>query len=208
MTDSTATSSAVDGERERRAAAERERVAGMVTAAAGGDARAFRELMTSFQTAFYGIARRYAGSHEDADDVLQEAFVKIYQNLDTLSAPEAFFPWARRIAINTALDHIRRRRRTSEVETASDDPEIAERESAFDRPDRRVERREFYRKLERALKVLPPRQREVVTLHDVEGLSTDEVADRLGVPPATVRSNLFYGREKLRRMLAGHRDEA
>lgn len=192
----------VENERERRAAAERERVAALVTAAAGGEARAFRELMSAFQNAFYGVARRYAGSHEDADDVLQEAFVKIYQNLSTLSSPEAFFPWARRIAINTALDHIRRRRRTSEVETASDDPEIAERESAFDRPDRRVERREFYLELERALRSLPPRQREVVTLHDVEGLSTEEVGDRLGVPPATVRSNLFYGREKLRGMLA------
>ncbi|MDX1661498.1 MAG: RNA polymerase sigma factor [Gemmatimonadota bacterium] len=191
--------------RERRAADERARVAARVEAAAAGDPRAFRDLMETFQRTFYGLARRYAGSHEDADDVLQDAFVKIYQNLSTLSTPEAFFPWARRILINTALDAIRRRRTTSEVEVASDDPEIAQRESSFDAPDRGVRRREFYRELESALEGLPPRQREVVTLHDVEGLATDEVADRLGVPTATVRSNLFYAREKLRRALR-HRD--
>lgn len=196
----------VDSHREERAARERERVAGLVEAAAAGDPRAFRDLMEAFQTTFYGVARRYAGSHEDADDVLQDAFVKIYQNLASLSTPEAFFPWARRVLINTALDRIRRKRTMSGVETAADDPEIAERESAFDSPERGVERREFYRKLERALNVLPPRQREVVTLHDVEGLSTDEVAERIGVPPATVRSNLFYAREKLRRMLASYRE--
>lgn len=195
----------VVGQREERAARERERVADLVGAAAAGDPRAYRDLMEAFQTTFYGVARRYAGSHQDADDVLQDAFIKIYHNLSTLSAPEAFFPWARRVVINTALDRIRRQRKTSDLETAVDDPEVAERESVFDSPERGVERREFYRKLELALRVLPPRQREVVSLHDVEGLSTEEVAERIGVPPATVRSNLFYGREKLRRMLSSHR---
>lgn len=195
----------VEGQREERAARERERVAGLVEAAAVGDPRAYRDLMEAFQTTFYGVARRYGGSHQDADDVLQDAFIKIYHNLSTLSAPEAFFPWARRVVINTALDRIRRQRKTSDLEAAVDDPEVAERESAFDSPERGVERREFYRKLELALRVLPPRQREVVSLHDVEGLSTEEVAERIGVPPATVRSNLFYGREKLRRMLSSHR---
>ncbi|MBW3660277.1 MAG: RNA polymerase sigma factor [Gemmatimonadetes bacterium] len=201
----TETITAAENGREQRAAAERERLAARVTAAANGDQRAFRDLMDAYRRAFYGIARRYTGSHEDADDVLQDAFVKIYQNLQTLSSPEAFFPWARRIVINTALDRIRRQRRTAEVETASDDPEIAERESVFESPDRAVEKSEFYRELERSLEELPPRQRQVVTLHDVGGLSTEEVADRLGLPPATVRSNLFYGREKLRRMLVKDR---
>lgn len=202
------TETTVERDREESASKERERVAALVGAAGDGDPRAFRDLMETFQSTFYGVAIRYAGSHEEADDVLQDAFVKIYQNLSTLSVPEAFFPWARRILINTALDRIRRRRRTSEVEVASDDPEIAERESAFDSPDRGVQRREFYRKLERAIEALPPRQREVVTLHDVEGLGTDEVAERIGVPRATVRSNLFYAREKLRRMLSRYRDDA
>jgi RNA polymerase sigma-70 factor (ECF subfamily) len=177
----------------------------LVERARRGDPRAFRELMDSYRTAFYGLARRYVGAHEDADDVLQESFVKVYQNLAGLTQSEAFFPWARRIIVNTALDHLRRRRRSGEVEVdGADHPEVAARASAFEAPDRGVERREFLRKLERALRVLPPRQREIVVLHDVEGLSTREVAERSGIPAATVRSNLFYGREKLRRMLVEH----
>ncbi|HUP18386.1 MAG TPA: RNA polymerase sigma factor [Gemmatimonadota bacterium] len=178
----------------------------LVERARRGDPRAFRELMDSYRTAFYGLARRYVGTHEDADDVLQESFVKVYQNLRCLTQSDAFFPWARRIIVNTALDHLRRRRRASEVEMDGiDHPEVTGRESAFEPPDRGVERREFLGRLERALRALPPRQREVVVLHDVEGLSTREVAERCGLPPATVRSNLFYGREKLRRMLVEHR---
>jgi RNA polymerase sigma-70 factor (ECF subfamily) len=180
-------------------------LAAMVASASAGDARSFRRLMAAYQEAFYGVARRFTGSHEDAADVLQDAFLKIYQNLAGLERPEAFFPWARRILINTALDSLRRRRRASAIE--SDTPEALwerEVESDVEPPDRRVEEREFFGKLERALKVLPPRQREVVLLHDVEGMTTEEISTQLSIPRATVRSNLFYAREKLRRMLARH----
>ena len=186
--------------------AEAERVALLVGLAQKGDSKAFRDLMSAYQTAFYGVARRYTQSHEDADDVLQEAFVKIYQNLAGLTHREAFFPWSRRILVNTALDAIRKRRRSAAVEVpATEGMEAAREDPALDPPDRRVEKREFFLKLERALRALPPRQREIVTLHDIEGLSTDEIARRCDCPPATVRSNLFYGREKLRRMLSSHR---
>lgn len=191
---------------ERELSPEIAELADRIERAKEGDARAFRRLMTAYQETFYGVARRFVGSHEDADDVLQEAFVKIYQNLDGLERPEAFFPWARRILVNTALDQIRRRRRATAVETEpTDDAWEREVESSVEPPDRRVEEREFFAKLERALKVLPPRQREVVLLHDVEGLSTEEISTRLEIPRATVRSNLFYGREKLRRMLSRYR---
>lgn len=180
-------------------------IAELVRRAAEGEPRAFRRLMTAYQDAFYGVARRFTGTHEDADDVLQDAFLKIHHNLAALERPEAFFPWARRILVNTALDHIRRVRRARAVETEPDE-NLAERaESDVEPPDRRVEEREFFRKMERALKVLPPRQREVVLLHDVEGFTTEEISGKLEIPRATVRSNLFYGREKLRRMLAGYR---
>ena len=166
----------------------------------------FRDLMEAYQDAFYALARRYTGTHEDADDVLQEGFVKVYQNLGGLSRPEAFFPWARRIMVNTALDHLRRRRRASDIESQSTEGfEESHADARMEAPDRRVERTEFLRKLERAVRVLPPRQREIVVLHDIEGLTTEEVANRCECPPATVRSNLFYAREKLRRMLSGYR---
>jgi RNA polymerase sigma-70 factor (ECF subfamily) len=185
---------------------EAQRISALVLRAQGGDEIAFRELMTAYQNAFYGLARRYTGSHEDADDVLQEAFVKVYQNLSGLAKPEAFFPWSRRIMANTALDHLRRRRRSAEVEV--EPPEnVSEsvHDQGYDSPDGRVQRREFFAKVERALQALPPRQREIVVLHDIEGLSTEEIAIKCECPQATVRSNLFYGREKLRRLLASLR---
>lgn len=182
-----------------------DRTGGLVQRARDGDQRAFRDLMEAYRSAFYGVARRYAGSHADADDILQEAFVKVFQNLGGLTQPEAFFPWARRIIVNTALDHLRSRRRALRHETPPPQ-RFAEDYADFrlEPPDRAVERREFYHRLEKAIRSLPPRQREIVILHDVEGLSTEEVAERCGCPPATVRSNLFYGREKLRVLLRGH----
>ena len=182
---------------------EAQRIAELVRRAQRGGERDFRDLMSAYLGAFYGLARRYCGSHEDADDVLQDAFVKVFQNLGGLSRPEAFFPWARRILINTALDHIRRRRRGQEVEVEVENLDETPHEESAEPPDRRVEQREFFGRLERVLDRLPPRQREIVVLHDVEGLSTEEIANVLGCPPATVRSNLFYGREKLRRLLSG-----
>jgi RNA polymerase sigma-70 factor (ECF subfamily) len=181
-------------------------LAAQIERARGGDPRAFRRLMEAYQNAFYGVARRFTGTHEDADDVLQEAFLKIYQNLAGLERPEAFFPWARRILVNTALDHIRRRRRAAAFETEPSDEHWEHHvESGVAPPDQLVEEHEFFEKLGRALRVLPPRQREVVLLHDVEGLTTEEISGRLEIPRATVRSNLFYGREKLRRMLGRNR---
>jgi RNA polymerase sigma-70 factor (ECF subfamily) len=188
----------------RVAEGDADRTAELVRRAREGDPRAFRDLMDAYRSAFYGLARRYAGSHADADDILQEAFVKVFQNLSGLAQPEAFFPWARRIIVNTALDHLRSRRRTTHHETPP--PErFAEDYADFrlEAPDRQVERREFYHRLEQAIRSLPPRQREIVVLHDVEGLSTEEVAQRCRCPAATVRSNLFSGREKLRALLGG-----
>lgn len=187
---------------EASASPETQRVAELVRQAQLGNERSFRDLMAAYLGAFYGLARRYCGSHEEADDVLQEAFVKVYQNLGGLSRPEAFFPWARRILINTALDHIRRRRRGHEFEVEVENLEATPHEEGTEAPDRRVEKREFFRRLERVLHSLPPRQRQIVTLHDIEGLSTEEIAGLCRIPPATVRSNLFYGREKLRGLLS------
>jgi RNA polymerase sigma-70 factor (ECF subfamily) len=188
---------------ETSASAEAQRVAELVRHAQLGSERSFRDLMSAYVGAFYGLARRYCGSHEEADDVLQDAFVKVFQSLGGLSRPEAFFPWARRILINTALDHIRRRRRGQEFEVEVENLDETPHEEATEAPDRGVEQREFFGRLERALDCLPPRQREIVTLHDVDGLSTEEIANLCQCPPATVRSNLFYGREKLRRLLSG-----
>jgi len=199
-------SSRVDADAAARDADDRgaEAVETLVRSAQDGDPRAFRDLMEAYQRAFYGLARRYTGSHEDADDVLQESFVKIYKNIEGLTNPAAFFGWARRIVVNTALDQIRRQRPDDRLDDQVADSGISSAlEGGYEPPDRGVERREFFTRVERALRTLPPKQREVVTLHDVDGVPTEEIAERLDCPRATVRSNLFYGREKLRAILGG-----
>lgn len=199
-------SSRVEADAAARGADDRgaEAVEALVRSAQGGDPRAFRDLMEVYQRAFYGLARRYSGSHEDADDVLQESFVKIYNHIGGLTSPAAFFAWARRIVVNTALDQIRRQRPDDPLDDQVADSGISSAlEGGYEPPDRGVERREFFARVERALRTLPPKQREVVTLHDVDGVPTEEIAERLDCPRATVRSNLFYGREKLRAILGG-----
>lgn len=161
-----------------------------------GDVDAFDQLVGVHQDRVYQLAYRITGNREDAWDAAQEAFLKAYRSLRTFRGTAAFSTWLHRVAVNTALDIVRRRpqQRAQSLEEAvvltGDDPAD------------QVQRQDLQRRIYHAIATLPVDHRVVVILRDLEGLAYDEIARTLQIPIGTVRSRLSRGRDTLRMMLA------
>ncbi|HEY2067290.1 MAG TPA: sigma-70 family RNA polymerase sigma factor [Gemmatimonadaceae bacterium] len=162
-----------------------------------GDQSAFDLLVKEYMRSAYLTAYRVLGHREDAEDLVQECFLAVYQYLDSFDIERPFGPWLARIVVNRGANFRRSRaRRTTEPEAdvASDAPSALE-ESG------RTEMREV---LTRALATLNERQRMIVTLFDVDGLTSTEIGEMLELAPGTVRWHLHEARRVLRSALSGY----
>ncbi|HVH39181.1 MAG TPA: sigma-70 family RNA polymerase sigma factor [Gemmatimonadaceae bacterium] len=164
----------------------------LVLAAQRGEREAFSELVRRHQRRAYVVARSIVVNHEDAEDAVQEAFLHAYKAIDRFLPDQAFGAWLHRIVANASLDVTRRRK----VRDADELPETVS--SPFRDP---AEGDELRRRLKAALETLPPRQRSVIVLHDVEGYKHAEIGKLLDIPEGTARSDLHYARSHLRRVL-------
>lgn len=167
----------------------------LITRSRAGDREAYDLLVGAYQDRIYHVAFRVTGNREDAWDAAQDAFIRAFQGLRSFRREAGFGTWLHRIAVNAALDIVRRRPRTApEVDalpwTASGDP-----------ADEAV-RADVQRRVHAAISSLPPEQRTAVVLRDLAGCSYEEVARVLQIPIGTVRSRLSRGRETLRAHLA------
>ena len=160
-----------------------------------GDTRAFDLLVDAYQDRIYHLVYRITGNQSDAQDAAQEAFVKAYRSLGSFRSQAAFSTWLHRIAVNAAMDIVRRRR-----------PRVADPlEAAVPAADPLAdgaERVEIRQRIHRAIAALPVEQRMVVILRDVQGWTYEEIAGVVQAPIGTVRSRLARGREALRMALA------
>lgn len=178
----------------------------------GGDVDSFAVLVDRYQDRIYGTVLNYVSNPDDAVDITQESFVKAYSNLRSFNASSAFYTWIYRIAVNTAIDFLRRQR--SRVADSLDDHKFVEvgfepasKDPSAD-PEKVLARTEQRRALRKAIGSLSDKLRSVVVLHDVEGLSQEEVADILRVPVGTVKSRVSRARAELRYMLRKQLGEA
>jgi RNA polymerase sigma-70 factor, ECF subfamily len=178
----------------------------LVHAAKQGDVSAFEELLRCNQGRVFRVAQHITGSREDAEEVVQEAFLKAFQNLDRFEERSRFSTWVTRITVNTALMRIRSRRGHETVplhEEAPDDRSAPAEEVADWRPDpeQRYGRNELHAILARALAGLPQSYSTVFLLRDVEGFSTAETAEALGLSATAVKARLLRARLQLRQRL-------
>jgi RNA polymerase sigma-70 factor (ECF subfamily) len=164
----------------------------LAKAARGGDQSAFAGLVRLHQRRAYLVARAIVTVHEDAEDAVQDGFVRAYQAIDRFDPSQSFGPWLNRIVANAALDIARRRkvRSTDELTDALRSP--------FRDP---AEDAELKGRLVEALAQLPERARSVIVMHDVEGFTHAEIGEMLGIPGGTARSDLHHARLKLRGLL-------
>jgi RNA polymerase sigma-70 factor (ECF subfamily) len=162
-----------------------------------GEPAAFDLLVQRYLPKARIIALRLLQNPDDADDLVQDAFLRALERIGTFDVSRAFEPWFNRLLVNLGLDW-RRKQKVRGSETR--DPEAV---AGGTRPDRETERSELRRSLEEAVNRLPDRQRLIITLFEVEGHSTEEVADMLNVSQVTVRWHLHQARKALREMLKG-----
>ncbi len=173
----------------------------LVARTLAGDGAAFGVLVERFAAQARRVARAVLGDPDDADDAAQDAFLSALVKLGQYDRRRPFGPWLMRIVANAATD--RRRRRAVRRAEPLDAGLLA----GGVRPDAEAERRALGERLRQALAELPEQRRIAVVLFDVEGYSHGEIAEILGIPEGTVRSEVFHARRKLRALLADWKEE-
>jgi RNA polymerase sigma-70 factor (ECF subfamily) len=162
-----------------------------------GDPDAQRALFERHKDAVYSIAFRYSGNSSQAQDLAQEAFIKIFAAIGTFRADSSFESWLYRIVVNTCFDHHRKRRRIiplfDDFLNVLRDP----RDSVLDR----MIRSEHSSRVQSLIKTLPAEQRMIVVLRYTQGLSYEEIGEILGLPHGTVASRLNRAHKALERRL-------
>ncbi|MFY9726914.1 MAG: sigma-70 family RNA polymerase sigma factor [Bryobacteraceae bacterium] len=183
--------------------------AALVAQSREGDARAFGELVRRYERKIFRLAQHVTQNREDAEDVLQETFLKAYEHLDQFQGTARFYTWIVRIAVNQALMKLRRRRtdRSVSLDEAIDTGEdtIVREVAAWDEnPEQRFSRAELGQILDSAIQSLEPAYQSVFVLRDIDELSTEETADALGLSIPAVKSRLLRARLQLREKLTRH----
>ncbi len=165
----------------------------VVLRAQTGDARAFESLVERHELLVLRTAQRLLGNRDDALDAAQEAFVRLYRYLGSIDASRPLEPWLYRATLNASHDLAKKRRRWSRVEVAGGT------ESTSCNTESRLDAESALRAMEEGLRKLPEREREAITLRDIEGLETREVAAIMNVGESTVRSLISKARVNLRK---------
>jgi RNA polymerase sigma-70 factor (ECF subfamily) len=178
----------------------------LVQAAKGGDVSAFEELVRRYDRNVFRIANHITHNREDAEDVVQDAFLKAYENLNQFQGQSKFYTWLVRIAVNEALMKLRRikpGRVVSLDEEVKTDEDSLPREVAdwSPNPEQQYNQAELREILTKTIQGLPTSFRTVFVLRDVEGLSTEETAEALDLSIPAVKSRLLRARLQLRERL-------
>lgn len=164
------------------------------------DNTAWDQIVARFRRKIFHIAYKFTGRHDEAEDLTQEIFLKIFRSLEKFNRDADFSTWLSSVARNFCIDHYRASKREREV--------LVEDLVAFDmapassgNPHRALEERDRRSFVRRGLEMLPEKLREAVVLRDLQGLSYQEMAERLRLPEGTVKSRINRGREELARLL-------
>jgi RNA polymerase sigma-70 factor (ECF subfamily) len=171
-----------------------------------GDMTALAILFEKYQRLVYRIAIQITKNHEDANDVMQDTFLKVYESIHSFRKDAAFETWLYRIVVNHAMNVVKRQKRRSEspISATSETeihPDLKRAADWVNNPQLNVERKELQKWVMQAVDSLPVKHRVVVILHEFEGLTHPEIASILNCSEGTVRSRLHYARKKLRDLL-------
>ncbi len=192
---------------ERAREAEEDRA--LIVKAQAGDRAAFRKLVERHQRRAFAIALALVRDENDARELVQDAFLRVYKGINSFQGGSSFFTWLYRIITNLSIDLIRKPgRQLADIDESrfeSDESQEAEfpllsRVDGADPVDV-VRRREIANRLQAALDALPPYHRGVIVMREIEGLSYEEMAQAMGVSKGTIMSRLFHARQKLQKAL-------
>jgi len=173
------------------------------------DVSAYDELVRRYQERIYATVYHMTSNHEDANDLVQETFIKAFRALKSFKGDSSFYTWVYRIAVNKTINFLKQRKNRVHMSlndvdfNAENDPDMVALVS--DRTPRRdLNLAELQEKLNAAMQKLSEHHRMVVTLHDVQGLSHEEIGKIMDCNVGTVRSRLFYARQQLQAYLSDY----
>ena len=181
----------------------------LVRRARRGDLEAYDELVRRYQERVYATVYHMTANHEDANDLAQEAFIKAFQALKSFKGGSSFYTWVYRIAVNKTINFLKQRKNKAQMSlddldfNAEHDPDLVALISDKT-PRREVGLAELQEKLNAAMQKLSESHRLVVTLHDVQGLSHEEIGKIMDCNIGTVRSRLFYARQQMQAYLSDY----
>ncbi|MGH7939694.1 MAG: sigma-70 family RNA polymerase sigma factor [Limisphaerales bacterium] len=181
----------------------------LVDRARRGDLKAYDELVRRYQERIYATIYHMTSNHEDANDLAQESFVKAFQALKSFKGGSSFYTWLYRIAVNKTINFLKQRKNRQHMSlndldfNAEHNPDLVALISDKT-PRRDAGLSELQEKLNAALLKLSESHRLAVVLHDVQGLSHEEIAKVMHCNIGTVRSRLFYARQQLQALLADY----
>jgi RNA polymerase sigma-70 factor, ECF subfamily len=191
-------------------AKEAEEDRGLIAKAQAGDKAAFRLLVERHQRRAFSIALALVRDENDANELVQDAFLRVFKSLGSFQGGSSFFTWLYRIITNLSIDlHRKPGRQTVDIDDSrleldeskqSDFPLMARIDGAD--PSELVRRREIGARLQAALDALPSYHRAVIVMREVDGLSYEEMAEAMDVSKGTIMSRLFHARQKLQKALA------
>lgn len=181
----------------------------LVRRARRGDLEAYDDLVRRYQERIYATIYHMTSNHEDANDLAQDTFIKAYQALKSFKGGSSFYTWIYRIAVNKTINFLKQRKNRTHMSlndldfNAEHDPDMLALVSDKT-PRREANLNELQEKLNEALQKLSEPHRMVVTLHDVQGLAHEEIAEIMDCNIGTVRSRLFYARQQLQGYLSDY----
>lgn len=158
-----------------------------------GDVRGFNELVRRYQQRVYWLVRRMVGNHDDADDITQEVFVRVYQSLKYFRAEASFYTWLYRIATNLSLNVIRKKR----LKTAVDFEQLSSVPDTHVGPHDQIAQKEYELALLAAIEQLPPKQKLVFTLRYYDEMSYEDMARVLKKSVGGLKANYFHALKKI-----------
>ncbi|OXS59335.1 RNA polymerase sigma factor SigW [Cohnella sp. CIP 111063] len=170
-----------------------------------GDQRAFAEIVDMYKDKLYHLAFRMTGNRQEAEDVVQETFLRVYKNLDRYDENQKFSTWIYRIATNLCIDRLRKRRAVYSLDAESSDHEGLDGYAMLPSDDRTPESElllsETQRLIQESIATLPIKYKSVMILRYLQDLSLQEISDVLDMPVTTVKTRVHRGREFLRKKL-------
>lgn len=187
----------------------------LVQRARAGDQRAFKLLVERYQRKAYSVALGMVKDKEEARDVAQEAFVKVYKYLDHFKGDASFYTWLYRITVNICIDVLRKKGSKGDEHVEFDESVKLDTAEAGigalgsrlgTNPQKSVLRRELAERITSAMQDIPTAHRQILLLREVEGMSYEDLSRTLKIPKGTVMSRLFHARLKMQRILREYLD--
>lgn len=177
-----------------------------------GDTAVFDTLFTRYQKRTYRLVQRFVPNHEDALDITQDAFIRAYQGLSDFKGQCQFYSWLYRITFNLCIDFLRKQARSEVMVYESDEsdelPMANFPDLRSDSPAKAAENKELRGQIRKAIRQLPPKQRQIFILRHWDGLSLKDIAVKVGRSDGTVKAHLFHAHRNLRKHLSPYLKES